>query len=353
MIACSQCLFTLGEIYGAILLMMDNLQMQGLHWRQQLVLGAAPSLLFGIVSCVFLYRSPICLVQQGEYDEAKEVLSVMQRDNAAPTASVDFRVVLPPIHSQTLSEQMKHLYNSPLFPSTLILLYTGFVINFAYYGCLYAFPNLLPSMGGYSSVDLFVGALWGLPGIAFGCLALTILSRLSVLKIHLIAVCSSALMFLLGALSGDSALPHFVSRLGYYGLKFSVSLGCVVLYVYISELFPAMTTKGTLYSSSIRAAGTSIGFASGRIAAMLAPILFEKLQADTGSYCCFFIMIIGMVILDLALIDLLPFETFGTELWHSLTTNTKTYTPPASSSQAQSKTQPQTGVFPPAPHHSD
>jgi MFS family permease len=326
MIAGSQSLFTLGEITSAFMIMADDMQMHGLHWRQLLILGIAPSLLFWIASCVILNRSPFFLAQQGEYDEAREVLTIMQRDNAVPEGSVDFRVELPTVQSQTLLEQMKVMYNSPLFPSTIILIYTGFVINFTYYGCLYAFANLLPSLGnsmGPPSLELFVGALWEIPGIVFGCLAFIFMPRKTVLNIYLMAICSSALLFLLGTLgdsaSGNHALLHVLCRLGYYCLKCSSSFGCVILYIYISELLPAsIPTRGTLLPASIRTAGTSIGFASGRVAAMVAPLLFEKLRSDTGSYCMFFVIIIIMAAINLVFIDLLPFETFGTELWRAL-----------------------------------
>lgn len=41
-------LFMFGEIYAAILIMSDDIDMVDLHWRRLIVLGAVPSLGFGV-----------------------------------------------------------------------------------------------------------------------------------------------------------------------------------------------------------------------------------------------------------------------------------------------------------------
>merc|ERR1719482_1243774 len=96
----------------------------------------------------------------------------------------------------------------PLLVTTLIMSYTCFSVNLVYYGALYAFPNLLPTLYSASpdtsspATQLMVGALWELPGIALAIFFGMCMPRRPVMKMSLLLLMGSLLLFVGGATGG-------------------------------------------------------------------------------------------------------------------------------------------------------
>jgi putative MFS transporter len=313
----SMSLFTLGEVYSALLILLDDPTMEHLDWRWLLRLGALPSLLFGAAASLFLMQSPYFLAQNGQYNEAREVISIMSRDNCLPSGfPVDFAQPRP----EPLSEddgffsQWRKLGSAPLMTTTVIMSYMGFVLNFVYYGTLYAFPNLLPSLkyeaipASSVGIQLLVGACWELPGIVLGCFFGMYVPRKPVMKTYCLVVFCCVLTFVMGATGGSGWFARFAWHAGYYGMKCLIQSGWIVAYMYICEVFP----------TSVRATGSSFIFASGRLAAIVSPLIYEKLQDWTGSFAAFFYVLATLLAINLLVVDMLPYETFNMALSNNI-----------------------------------
>jgi len=309
----SQGLFALGEVFSALLIIGDDPTMENLDWRKLLRLGAIPSFLFWVAATFFLGQSPFFLAQTGQHEEAVAVLGMMQRDNCLPNFSVQF-AALPAPREDTddlgIMSQFRKLGTGPFFITTIIMSYTCFTCNFLYYGTMYAFPNLLPILGRHAvhgaspGVQLLVGAVWEVPGIALACFFGTCMPRKPVLQLYCFTTGLCVILFVAGSTGGDAGLPTLAWHIGYYGIKCMVQSGWVVAYMYVTEVYP----------TTVRTTGTSLNFAAGRVAAIISPLVYEKLKEVTGSYVTFFYILAGSLFLNCAVIHFLPIETFNRSL---------------------------------------
>mmetsp|Transcript_55095 Transcript_55095/g.103298 ORF Transcript_55095/g.103298 Transcript_55095/m.103298 type:complete len:473 (-) Transcript_55095:128-1546(-) len=302
--ALTQAMFSLGEIYSAIILMNDDPGLQHLNWRRVIQLGALPSLLLLMLSIPFLQQSPTWLSMKGRHDEALKVLENMRNDNAANDISLDFRPPPAPARSSEgglldmLWKQAKVISSSKLLVPTLVVSGTCFELNLVYYGCIYAFPQVLSALVKEGAANqLLLGALWELPGIALGTTLGMFYMRKTGAKICLTLTASVLLLFIIG---GNNRSRHWTVDIalygGYYGIKMAPVANFVLVYQVANELYPA----------EARTLGCGICLASGRIAAMLGPLIFEMLLSLTGTWLSFFLVIAAVAVLNLYLIDFVP-----------------------------------------------
>ncbi|CAD7948063.1 unnamed protein product [Amoebophrya sp. A120] len=73
--------FVLGEMYSIVLICYDDIHMQDLNWRWLILMGAVPSLLWGVAALLRLPESPSWLHSKGRLREAVECLDWMRRQN--------------------------------------------------------------------------------------------------------------------------------------------------------------------------------------------------------------------------------------------------------------------------------
>jgi len=298
----SMCLFTVGEVYCFFLVYLDNPYMKNLDWRMLLRQGAMPAALFFVAALFLLHDSPYFLVNWGRKREAQEVLESMQRENFAPELEpVDFQEAAPSeaLLDEEAGSDYCSIFTGDLLTTTIIMTYTCFVMNFTYYGTLYAFPNVLPGLAHTAStltpaMELIVGALWGIPGYMLSVVFGMYYARKPVVKMYCLVVGFSALLFLFGIQTGSSLVWH----IGFYAIKAFIDVGYVVVYVYLSEVYP----------TKLRVTGGSISIAGGRVGSMLAPLVYELITSWTGTYFPFFGIITMLCLANIPLVDLLPFE---------------------------------------------
>lgn len=299
----SQSLFTVGEVYCFLLVYLDNPWMKNLDWRMLLRQGALPSLVFFLVALFFLHDSPYYLNFWGQRRQAQEVLESMQRENYAPELEdVDFA---EPARQEALTDganavnsvEYGKLFRGDMLPITLIMTYTCFVMNFTYYGTLYAFPNILPNLSHIGTtvtpaVELMIGAAWGLPGYASSVVFSLYYGRKPIAKLYAFVCGAAAILFVVGVYIRSYTMWH----IGFYAIKAFVDVGYVVVYVYISEVYP----------TDVRVTGGALSIAGGRVGSMLAPLSYELLTTWTGSFIPFFVVISILCLTNMPLIDLLP-----------------------------------------------
>jgi len=317
----SQGFFIMGELYSTILLMADDPKMQNLHWRWLLQMGAIPAAVFLVVGFFFLHQSPSYLAVAGQREEAKAVLESMRNDNRAHDVSIDFRVPtrvseLPArmrrnsrrvsVHSRgELRNQLSIVFGQDLCLSTLINMFSCFTLNFFYYGCLYAFPQVLSASSAMkegAALELLIGALWEIPGQALGIICGLFLTRKFNMKLYLVLCLLSTVAFVLGNTHVGKTASVF-QTLGFYGIKCFVDIGFVVVYQYSVEIYPAR----------VRATGSAVAVGSGRLAGIISPLIFEVIKGSSST-SVFFWILVCLCAVNFFLIDFLKYETFGMAL---------------------------------------
>lgn len=316
----SQSFFIMGEIYSTLLIWADDPSMEKLHWRWLLQMGAIPAAIFLVLSLLLLHQSPSFLAVSGKTDDAKAILESMRSDNGRPEVSVDFKVhtnanQLPArmrrnsrrVSVQSRGEfwrQMGVVFGPDLCMSTLINMYSCFVLNFMYYGCLYAFPQVLAasSEGGGAALELLIGAVWEIPGQVLGIVVGLFMRRKPSMKLYLLLTGVSTLLFALG-ITHQGSSASLMRKFGFYGIKCFVDIGFVVIYQYAIEIYP----------TKVRTTGSAVAVGSGRLAGIISPLIFELIKGS-ASPAVFFYILLGLVVFNILVIDLLRYETFGVAL---------------------------------------
>eukprot|EP00933_Yihiella_yeosuensis_P081442 TRINITY_DN95050_c0_g1_i1.p1 TRINITY_DN95050_c0_g1~~TRINITY_DN95050_c0_g1_i1.p1 ORF type:complete len:526 (-),score=88.75 TRINITY_DN95050_c0_g1_i1:526-2103(-) len=307
----TQSFFVFGELYVGLLMVFDDPTLQALHWRTLLQVGAIPSAILGISSFFFLRQSPTFLAMKGRHQEATEVLKYMREQNDAGDVSVDFKLVQVASSHQSdsfsslMQRQSKVIFGRKMFWPTLVTTYSCFALNLSYYGCLYAFPQVLPGLiKGGAAKQLLLGALWEFPGMALGLAVGLFMWRKTGIKFYLTMVTASLLLFVIAANNhGRHWLMDVLLYTGYYGVKCFPNLGFVLFYQIATEIYPA----------EARTTGSALCMAGGRAAAMLSPLFYEVLTGKSGHFLYFFLLVAALNVLNLYLVDLLP-ETAGSVL---------------------------------------
>lgn len=317
----SSALFSIGEVYSAILLMLDDPTLQHLNWRRLLQLGSIPAVVFWVLASFFLQQSPFYLAETGQHQEAKEVLESMRRDNCLPIGSVQFATPSVEVEAEDegldMRSQWREICRGPLLLTTAIMSFTCFAVNLVYYGTLYAYPNVLPILEATttgtgtillstsSAVQLMAGALWELPGTALSIFFGLYMRRKPSLKLAILITVVALLLFVGGAAGPFGTVGWHI---GYYVSKCMICVAFGVAYLYVAEVYP----------TKVRTTGCSVNIAFGRLGATISPLVFEQLQKMTGSYAAFFYVIAGALFSSLLLVDFLPIETYNTALANSI-----------------------------------
>mmetsp|Transcript_95905 Transcript_95905/g.222334 ORF Transcript_95905/g.222334 Transcript_95905/m.222334 type:complete len:180 (+) Transcript_95905:2-541(+) len=126
------------------------------------------------------------------------------------------------------------------------------------------------------------GVLSGeIPGVLVGAFLGSLMPRRLACALYLLPLGLSSLVF---GLLVDLELPTYTQRwalcVSYLGLRFSVNFGFVTLWQYTAESFPTI----------VRATGCATAFGAGRLGAISAPPIFERLTQARGQARGFFIL---------------------------------------------------------------
>mmetsp|Transcript_76679 Transcript_76679/g.225086 ORF Transcript_76679/g.225086 Transcript_76679/m.225086 type:complete len:494 (+) Transcript_76679:107-1588(+) len=303
-------LFASGEVYSSVLVLVDSPDMQDLHWRTLLIAGALPLVIFGLLSKAFLNESPLFLACGGRYEETRVVLESMQQDNRAWDVCIDFRPHQMPRKGSGVQNRflqtLRIIFGPEHLVLTLILMMSCFTLNICFHGSLYAFPNVLAKgidMGSSAAAALIYGGLLETAGYAGGVLCILYFRRIMVMKIYLASMATALTAFAWGAsYHGDeSFFFQFLAMYGYYASKFSIAIGFLIFFLYTSEVYP----------TPVRATGTAVVFAGGRVAAMLGAPIYELFLVVFGRFDIFFWMLAALCTINFWLTTFLTIETFG------------------------------------------
>lgn len=307
----SQILFSVGELYSAMLIFSEDPSMEHLQWRLLLRLGAIPSLVLGVGALFFLPQSPSFLSINGRHEDAKKVLQAMKdENNPDEDFSVDFEPA-PPIEEEkgfdTLKRQCGIVFGPSRLYTTLVLIYGCCSLNIMLYGSLYAFPQVLPSlhMSASPAMELFLGALMEAPGILLGFVMSVYMKRIPMMAVlFAIIACFMALFAFLINLGFDDQSVIVLTTVVYYCIKIFPTSLFLVTYQYVAEYYP----------TEVRSTGAGFAIGGGRLGAMCSPLIIEEMEELTGTYATFFYFVACISLAAVPLIAGLPKETKDVKL---------------------------------------
>lgn len=309
-------LFSLGIFYALTLVWFEDPEMQRLDWRRLTLLTALPSLLLALPAYIWLLESPRFLDRAGRRSEAVALLGRARVLNGRPNVDVDDWLTGEVAQDGGLAT----IFCPSLRRTTLILCFSTFVLNYCYYGALYALPQVLPEKQLYLSAaaSMMVNALVEMLGLTIGMALDRHVSRRGGIAAYTVAilVCNLTFYGLLAAVpssgsgsGGDSSMgagvPAALLGAAMVGSQFAIAIGWVFIYLYSVEVYP----------TGCRASGSGVCVSVGRVGSALTPLAFEVLSAhpELGARA-HFAVVGAMAGINAALVCLLPVETKDRQL---------------------------------------
>lgn len=313
-----------GELYGAGCvwflsqsgIALPGTPATGFHWRACMLMGVLPSLPIVLHAYFTLQESPRFLASQRRFRETEQCLALMAAKNgvASPVipkqdseAQQDESMESVAEKTSSALRNLQLLMRWPFNASTAGLMVVCMVCNFAYYGLIFALPQILQQeddtsdlLGG-PAVQVFIVTLFKIPGIV---LAFLVLNTQSIGH-------KASLMTLL-SLTAMSAwaypeLHNVGLPAGALGaaccLKMATSAAFIVVYVFVLEVYP----------TQIRSTGMAICTMMGRIGSIMSPIVHSLAVAQSG-HDAYFRVVALCAFLCGACALLIPHDTKGMPL---------------------------------------
>jgi nitrate/nitrite transporter NarK len=161
----------------------------------------------------------------------------------------------------------------------------------------------MPQFGQKPNIaNLIIGAMAEIPGYVVGVIMGHYIKRKDSMQVYFIIMVLSLLLFAYGARSPKQ--NEIILMLGFNLYKMNTSIGFIVVYVYSMEIYPTYC----------RNTGSSLCLASGRIGALVCPLMYEWLTEATGTYMTYIYFMMGSCVVNMVLVYFLPFETQGKAL---------------------------------------
>jgi putative MFS transporter len=296
LICLSSLLWFAGELYGAGVVWfvgaIPGVAPTLFNWRACFLLGFLPAAPVVIYAWFSLQESPRFLANRGRLAELDNCLTIMAAMNRVPDPQTSQDAEIPPGTPQScdkepppsvsLEKSLLVLTRWPINVSTAGLMVVCLVCNFAYFGLIFALPQILRDqmgalqMVGGASVQVFVVTLFKVPGICVAYLLLRtpqVGHKTSLASLLLATSCTAWAfpeMMDIGFISGA-----FVSACG---LKLSISAAFIITYVFVLEVYP----------TQVRSTGMALCTMVGRIGSIMSPLVHSYASEHSGHNAYFF-----------------------------------------------------------------
>mmetsp|Transcript_39039 Transcript_39039/g.87457 ORF Transcript_39039/g.87457 Transcript_39039/m.87457 type:complete len:556 (-) Transcript_39039:55-1722(-) len=332
--------FTLGQVYASLLLMCfmpDLTDTSDWAWREVVLFAAVPSMVLLPFTALCLQESPHFLLQRGFRSEAMLVVKhvavmngrddvarrVIEQEGGGESASLLGRgdrdvggtsnpqgddaadeaglpqedASLSPISAggddgdeETEGMSLRERLGIAFSPEFRIIVLGGcylcFVSNFLFYGLNYALPQVFQTMAQTYHINLspateiLITTMMDLPAIV---LTFTMLRSKSVGHrdcLFALTACAAPLQLCMVGLDMGAAYQR-IAFFGTYMSKLTVAAIFGLTYIYLGEVFP----------QACRCTAFSLCVATGRVAAITAPLVFEftlQMSAPTARHFLYF-----------------------------------------------------------------
>lgn len=314
------CMFVIGAVYAGFLIWVDDPTMKDMDWRWLLVVGSIPAFVAFVLAYFFLYESPFFLAMRHENDKAREVLDTLRVRNGNPEVPTHYDAPvgnkMTPAkdttvgsHANEFWDNLKILFGRRLIYTTCVTCFTEFVINFEYYGSMYAFAQVLPALKTVLSpaVSLILSLLAEVPAYVLCILAGMYMNRKTSMMLTITATAITISLFAIAAsyMSGDkvSGWWEVVLQSAVFGFKAVIQITWAVVRLYIVEINPTRT----------RTKGIALAIGLGWVGSIICILSFELMKSTFGTLSIFWV-IAGLNAANAVLIFFLPYETKGRPL---------------------------------------
>ena len=266
------------------------------NWRWMFIAEAIPAIAFFIL-LFFVSRSPRWLVKNGNLDEAREVLSIVNPNTNSDKLIEEINDSM----DADVIDHFKYLFKKPYLKLVVIGIFVGMFNQFTGINVvMYYSSNIFISAGFSADSALAQSILVGVTNLLFTVIAMMLIDKIG-----------RKLMLLIGALGMSTFLAVFsyyylyqiegymllIMLLGFVAF-FAFSQGAVI-WVLLAEMFP----------NNIRARASSIGSFSlwsfNTITAFLFPVVAATFEGGSG---------IGYAFIFYAIMTLISFFFFKTFL---------------------------------------
>lgn len=293
-----QVFFHLGVLFAVFLLWLNTMH-GDISWRTQMLLSTIPALVCFVLSLFFLWESPAFLAMDGRHDEAKFVLESMRAMNKQPHVDIEYRSAAMGGRQQlstcrAVIRQFQDIFSAKFLSTICMFSYLYAVLNFVFYGNVYAFPQVFHYMGGTVSnlkpveILMIQVLIASLPGVIFGLVVGSRLPRKACIFVSMLLMALGNIIFALGIENRSAPMVLGMALFGGWTLKFFVNFAFVVVWQFTAESFP----------THLRGTGCAIAFSAGRLGAIVAPALFEELLTVTGNTREYFLVICTLICLS-------------------------------------------------------
>jgi len=310
------CMFVVEAVYAGYLIWVNDPSMKDLDWRWLLVVGAIPAAIAFLIAYFFLYESPFFLAMRHENDKAREVLDSLRILNGNPEVPTHYD---PPLqtrtpskettlatHSNEIWDDLKIMFGRRLIYTTCVTCFTEFVINFEYYGSMYAFAQVLPALNMWLSpaVSLILSLLAEVPAYVLCIFAGMYMERKTAM---ILTITATAIIISLFAISASYMAGEKVSgwwevllQSSVFGFKAIIQITWAIVRLYIVEINPTRT----------RTKGIALAIGLGWSGSIICILSFELMKSTFGTLVIFWV-IAGLNVANAALVFFLPYETKG------------------------------------------
>lgn len=320
LICLSSLLWFAGELYGAGCVWFVGAIPEAVptlyNWRACFLLGFLPAAPVIFYAWLSLQESPRFLANQGRLNEVDSCLTIMAAMNRIPDPQTTQDVEIPlgtpqgaekEPPSSSLEKSLLLMTRWPINVSTAGLMLVCLVINFAYFGLIFALPQILRDqmgalhMVGGASVQVFVVTLFKVPGIcvSYCLLRMPHVGHKTSLASLLFATSCTAWAFPemmdIGFISGA-----FVSACG---LKLAISAAFIITYVFVLEVYP----------TQVRSTGMAFCTMVGRLGSIMSPLVHSYAAEHSGHNAYFFIIALCTLLAGVAAM-FIPIDTKGRPL---------------------------------------
>ena len=272
-------------------------------WRIAFLVGALPAF-YVFVLRRSLPESPRFLLSQGKTDEAKAVVSMVERASGVtpPSAgSHGTRRQSVAVATESSMQRFMELWSSQYLRRTVMLWVLWFAITYAYYGMFTWLPTLLTEGGRgltRSFAYVLIITLAQIPGYFSAAFLVDRVGRKWTLVSYLFLTAVGAFFF--RNAGGEAEILFWGCFISFFNLG-----AWGVVYTYTPELYPT------------RARGTGAGWAAafGRLGGVFAPLVVGQMIGSWGvGYESVFIMFALVLLVGAVNVMLLGEETKGRTL---------------------------------------
>eukprot|EP00747_Dinoflagellata_sp_TGD_P125351 gnl/TRDRNA2_/TRDRNA2_174148_c0_seq4.p1 gnl/TRDRNA2_/TRDRNA2_174148_c0~~gnl/TRDRNA2_/TRDRNA2_174148_c0_seq4.p1 ORF type:complete len:498 (-),score=27.90 gnl/TRDRNA2_/TRDRNA2_174148_c0_seq4:169-1662(-) len=308
MFALGNVMYGLGMMYCLLVVIVQDPDMEDLKWKLLTLLSVLPGCAFAALAWFWLLESVHFLNRTSSRVHVINQLEQMRSWNMR--LEIDVQTWSTHEQEQGRDPGWGMLWSRNLRLTTVTLCLSTLMLNYVYYGQMYALPQVLRGvhLGFPPSGVLMIAVAVEIAGCGIGVILGRLATRKGIFVICWIsaAICQATFVVAHGFLpeeEKDVRLKHVglmvVALLSLCATRMLLAILFLFVYLYSAEVYP----------TSCRASGSAIAAAFGRLGSISCPFIFEASYQATGGYLVFFLLGVLVSVVIAIMFAILPLET--------------------------------------------